>query len=164
MNGAPLIHNGSVKSEWIDYNGHMGDYAYGIIFTEASDKLLDLLGMSEQYRQQTGRTAYTLETHITYLKELHEGDAVRIFGQLVDHDEKRIHAILSMANADGELCAFYEVMLMHIQIGKDGKPAAEKFPAGLFDRIKTMFEQHKSLPRPEKARRSIGIRRRDQMA
>ncbi|HSS64018.1 MAG TPA: thioesterase family protein, partial [Gammaproteobacteria bacterium] len=89
---APLVlHQGKIQRDWIDYNGHMNVAYYVLVFDNATDALLDFLGMDEDYRKQTGFTTYVLETHVTYDRELKENDPVRVETQLLDFDAKRLH-------------------------------------------------------------------------
>jgi hypothetical protein len=47
---APLLpHNDTVRSEWIDFNGHMNVAYYVLAFDRATDRLLKHLGLGEEY-------------------------------------------------------------------------------------------------------------------
>ena len=41
----------TVLPEWIDYNGHMQDAYYGLVFSKAVDALQDDVGFDQSYRQ-----------------------------------------------------------------------------------------------------------------
>ena len=89
---APLcLHRGVIRPEWIDYNGHMNVAYYVLVFDQGSDDLLDYLGMDKDYRERSGFSTYVLESHITYEREMKEGDAYRVSVQLLDADAKRLH-------------------------------------------------------------------------
>jgi acyl-CoA thioester hydrolase len=60
-----------VLMEWIDYNGHMRDSYYGLVFSLAVDALQDEVGLDAEYRERTGCTIYLIEDHKVYLKEVH---------------------------------------------------------------------------------------------
>ena len=45
------IYRTSVSPSWIDYNGHMGDYAYGIVFSDAATAYMDRIGIDAAYRE-----------------------------------------------------------------------------------------------------------------
>ncbi len=52
---APLcLHRGSIRPEWIDYNGHMNVAYYVLVFDRGTDALLDHLGMYNAYRARNG--------------------------------------------------------------------------------------------------------------
>ncbi len=151
------LHQETVRPEWIDYNGHLNMAYYMLVFDHATDALLDHLGMDEAYRERTGCTVYTLEGHITYERELHEGDPLRIATQLLDHDAKRLHYFHTMHHArEGYLAATTELIVMHMDT-RAGR--ASPMPAPVLERVEALMAAHRDLPRPEQAGRVIGIRR-----
>ncbi len=77
-----------VEAAWIDYNGHMNVAYYVLMFDRATDTLLDRLGLGAAYRRRTNHSIYVLEAHITYEREVKEGDVLRFTSQLVDADER----------------------------------------------------------------------------
>ena len=84
---APLrLYETSVRSEWVDYNGHMSEAFYTLVFGYATDALLDFIGMDGPYRRRTATSVYTLETHITYLREVGEGEPLIVTTRLLDSD------------------------------------------------------------------------------
>jgi acyl-CoA thioester hydrolase len=60
----------ATRPEWIDYNGHVTDAAFAIIAAEANEALLASVGMSEDYRRQTGRALYSRRLEIDFLAEI----------------------------------------------------------------------------------------------
>ena len=56
-----------VHEEWIDYNGHLSDGYYAVVFSVANELLLQELGVSADYQAGTGRAMYTVEAHLRYL-------------------------------------------------------------------------------------------------
>lgn len=161
MNKPTKIWSGTVLPEWIDYNGHMGDFAYGIAFTKAADNMMELIGVDELYRTDRGCTMFTLETHISFLKEIHRGKRIEIFCQVLDYDRSKIHALLSMTTGDEVPCAFYEVLLMHMRVqGPDSRPVAEPFTKDSYEALEDLARRHRGLHRPERASASVGIRRK----
>lgn len=156
---APLVlHQGKIQRDWIDYNGHMNVAYYVLVFDNATDALLDFLGMDEDYRKQTGFTTYVLETHVTYDRELKENDPVRVETQLLDFDAKRLHYFSRMYHGDeGFLAATTEIMLMHID---SRGPKAAAMPEPVLGRVNAVMAAHRRLPRPSQAGRVIAIRRR----
>src|SRR5580658_4748871 len=57
-----------VRSEWVDYNGHMSDFLYGHVFGEAMDALYRTVGIDDTTRK-SGRMFYTAESHVKHLGE-----------------------------------------------------------------------------------------------
>ncbi len=122
------IHETPVRAEWIDYNGHLRDAYYALIFSEAIDALMDRVGLDAAYRQRTGGTLYTVEMHLHYLQEVKQADTVVVTVRILGLDTKRIHAALELQRAaEAEVAAAAEVMLLHVR-RHDGKVAVTSFP------------------------------------
>ncbi len=54
----------TVRPEWIDYNGHMQDAYYGLIFSYAVDGFQDAVGFDRAYRERTGCTVLSEELRL----------------------------------------------------------------------------------------------------
>jgi len=156
---APLIlHRGKIRRDWIDYNGHMNVAYFVLVFDNATDALLDFIGMDENYRRETGFTTYVLETHVTYDRELKQNDPVRVETQLLDFDAKRLHYFSQMYHDDEDfLAATTEIMLMHVD---SRGPKAVSMPGRVLERVGAVMAAHGKLPRPAQAGQVIAIRRR----
>ena len=153
---APLcLHRGNIRSEWIDYNGHMNVAYYVLVFDQGTDAFLDYLGMDADYREHSGNSTYVLESHITYERELKEGEAYRVTTQLLDWDAKRLHYFERLyREADDTLAATTEIMLMHMDMGT---VRSAPMPAEIQANVASLMEAHAALPRPPQAGRVIGI-------
>src|ERR1700741_4673125 len=79
-----------VKPQWIDYNGHLNMAYYNVLFDRAVDEAYELIGIGVDYLKRQKHSTFTAEAHVRYLRELHDGDAVRVTFQLLDFDAKRI--------------------------------------------------------------------------
>ncbi len=144
-----------VKPEWIDYNGHMQDAFYGLVFSYAVDALQDSVGFDHEYRTRTDCTIYLLEDHRFYLQELYCGDHLRVETRVLDVDDKRFHLQLEMRK-NSELVAICEFIELHVC--KVPKPKACAMP----DEIRMKLENAKqpldeSLP-PRLRSRSLQLR------
>jgi len=107
----------TVIEPWIDYNGHLNEGYFAVVFGMASDDLLEQLGFNEHYRTTGGGTFYTVETHIRFIHELALGEDIRIEMRVVGLDEKRIHIWHEMYRELGAtLAATQESMLLHVDI------------------------------------------------
>ena len=73
-----------IRAEWTDYNGHMNVAYYFLIFDNATGAFYDWLGIGRAYKESSGLSTFTLEGHITYDRELLEGDPVRVTSRLLD--------------------------------------------------------------------------------
>jgi acyl-CoA thioesterase FadM len=87
-----------VREEWIDYNGHLSDGYYAVVFSAANELLLEEVGVSADYRAATGRAMYTVEAHLRYLAEAARGDVLAAQSSLVEADVKRlrVHTVLRL--------------------------------------------------------------------
>ena len=86
----------TVRPEWIDYNGHLYDGYYAVIFAKAVDEFLPRDGLTVDMRQATRHTIYTMETHVRFLWEVKLGTPVSVSCQVLDLDTKRVRVFLSM--------------------------------------------------------------------
>ncbi len=156
--GRPFV--GSIKTVedvWIDYNGHFNMAYYGVLFDRTCDEGFELVGLGADYLK-TGASFFTLETHTTYVRELHGGDKVKVTVQMLDHDSKRMHYVQEMFHAEeGWLAATLEAICMHVDM--NAKKSAP-FPDDILNRIAAMQEAHASLPVPPQVGHKIGIIRK----
>ncbi|NRB02312.1 MAG: thioesterase family protein [Rhodobacteraceae bacterium] len=145
----------SVEPAWIDYNGHLNMAYYNVLFDRCADEIYDQLGFGPDY-QQSGYTTYTAEFHVCYVRELHVHDNVNVTMQLVDMDEKRFHTYQEIIHEDGWLAATAEAMALHID---QSGPRVAPMPPHILSRMTALYDAHKTLPRPERVGRQIGIKR-----
>jgi acyl-CoA thioesterase FadM len=155
---APLcLHRPHVLWDWVDYNGHMSESCYLLVFGDNSDAFFRYIGIDESYRDQGGHSLYTAQTHIHYVKEAAQGEPLRLSLQLLDLDTRRIHMIHSMHHAvSGDLLCTGEQMLVHVDMAK-GRAAA--MPDFLYARLQAILQAHSTLPVPPQVGRPMGIRR-----
>ena len=121
---ALLLMKTTVAAEWVDYNRHMNDAAYALVFSRSGDVLMDRVGLDAKSRESTGRTLYTMQVMLHYFKEAKEGEAISVTGLLLEHDDKRMRVWLEMSNASGDIIAASEQLYLSIQLGVDGARAA----------------------------------------
>ena len=142
-----------VEPQWIDYNGHLNMAYYNVLFDRAVDETYEMLGIGLDYLKRTNHSTFTAEVHVRYLREIHEGDPVRVEFQLLDYDPKRIYYFETLRHAEqGWVSATSENMTLHVDMG--AKKVAP-FPQSVLDRLATMKAAHAHLLRPDGAGRSI---------
>lgn len=156
MENETFTYHDCVRSEWVDYNGHMNDAAYAKVFSLAVDAFMDYIELDEKARKTHAYTIFTLETHLCYLLEASEGEKLGITVQLLDVDDKRLHVFFTMKNSDGKIIATSEQMLMGIDT-EQGK--AGPFPAPIAAVIEKKSQVDGQLETPKQVGRRIGIRR-----
>lgn len=148
------IHRDTVKPEWVDYNGHLRDAFYMLIFSLSTDAFMDRIGLDDAARTARGRSLFTLEAHINYLHEIREGAAVRVEASVLAFDAKRVHLYMEMFEGDGtEPISASEQMLLHVDTTAGAKSAA--FDMDIAGRIEAMH--HDALKEPRYAGRVIGL-------
>ncbi len=144
-----------VEPQWIDYNGHLNMAYYNVLFDRAVDEAYALIGIGEDYVKKRRHSAFTVEVHLRYLRELHANDPVRVTFQLLDFDSKRLHVFKQLFHAtEGWVSATSESLSLHIDM-QSKKTAL--FPGDVKTTLKTMKESHARLPRPEAAGKRIAM-------
>src|ERR1041385_8948897 len=118
---APIVIEGlSVRPEWIDLNGHMNVGYYNVAFDQALDKACEPLDLSWAYVERTQFSTFVLESHVTYQREVKQGDPLRFTFQLLDYDEKRFHYCLCVSHAiESFLSAPSEQICLHVDLQAD---------------------------------------------
>ena len=149
---------GRVPTEWSDYNGHMNVAYYVLAFDRGTDGLLSLLGMAPgDVQLDAGGSAFVLEMHVTYDRELMLDDEWSVHSQLVAADHKRIHVFHEMRHArEGWLAATNEVIAMHIDMANT---RSAPFSPDVQRRVDALKDAHATLPRPDALGRIIGLRK-----
>ncbi|MBC3373548.1 thioesterase family protein [Pseudomonas sp. SWRI92] len=144
-----------ILPEWVDYNGHLRDAFYLLIFSYATDALMDRLGLDSQSREASGHSLFTLELHLNYLHEVKLGADVEVHTQIIGHDAKRLHLYhsLHLAGGDKEL-AGNEQMLLHVDLAG---PRSTPFTELTLGRLKTLLDSQADLPTPTYTGRVIAL-------
>jgi len=150
---SPLrLHSVRVLPEWVDYNGHAHESRYLQVFGDATDALLRYLGIDATYLA-TGASYYTVETHLSHLREASAGDNLDVTTQVLGFDEKRLHLFHELHRSD-VLVATAEQMLLHVDTTAGrAQPARPE----LLSRIGKLAAAHAVIPKPERSGRAIGI-------
>ncbi|MDU8357674.1 thioesterase family protein [Pseudomonas syringae group sp. J309-1] len=144
-----------VEPAWVDYNGHLRDAFYLLIFSYATDGLMDALGLDSDNREVSGHSLFTLELHLNYLHEVKLGAEVEVHTQLIAHDSKRLHLYhsLHLVGDDTEL-AGNEQMLLHVDLAG---PHATVFTEATRERLDAISAEQSDLPKPALLGRVIGF-------
>ena len=108
---------GEVLPQWIDANGHLNLAYYVVLFDQATDLLYDEIGVGQAYRDATGNSTFTAETHTMYEREVRVGERVRVVPHLLGADAKRLHYFHEMFHAEhGHRVAAQELIALHIDL------------------------------------------------
>jgi acyl-CoA thioester hydrolase len=148
----------AVEEAWVDYNGHLNQAYYNVLFDRAIDDALLPAGLGPDYVALRNATYMTVESHLCYVRELFRTDPVRVASRVLDVDEKRLHLFCELQHAhDGWLACTSEWMFLHIDMGAR---RTAPWPPDVRERLDAMKAAALPLPRPERAGRHIGIVRK----
>jgi acyl-CoA thioester hydrolase len=126
-----------------------------VVFDLATDEFLAWVGLDPSYRARAHMTTFCLEAHVTYHREVLNGDPLRFTTRLLGHDAKRIHYFHEMYHAtEGYLAATNELMSLHVSLDtRRGAPMA----APVLARLARIQKAHDALPRPPQVGRTLGL-------
>jgi acyl-CoA thioester hydrolase len=111
---APLrLHATTVRAEWVDYNDHLSEWAYLLIFGDNADAFFRYIGVDEAYRAN-GYSLYTAETYLRHVREVKLGQQLRLTLRVLGHDAKRVHVLHEMFAPGVGCAATAEQMLLHV--------------------------------------------------
>jgi acyl-CoA thioester hydrolase len=149
----------TVVGEWVDYNGHMNDAAYAIVFSRSVDALMDRVGLDAATRKRTRQSLFTLQMMLHYFKEAKEGDALAVTCHLLEHDDKRMRVWLDMTTSGGERLAASEQLLISVALGEAGSRVA---PWAFETRaaLDALARAQTGLPHPPAAGAGIALKRK----
>jgi len=138
----PLFHE-TVRPEWIDYNGHMSEAFYVLVFGFATDALMERTGMDAEYRKRTGCSMYTVESHVRYLRDVPEGARLAVRTRVLGAAGKKARFTHEMyvgtePAADAEPVATIELLALHVD-QEAGR--ATPFPGAVRERLTALAEQ-----------------------
>ncbi|TCP53460.1 acyl-CoA thioester hydrolase [Tamaricihabitans halophyticus] len=135
-----------VRPEWIDYNGHLSEAYYVLVFGFATDAVMDQVGLDAKYRTSSGCSLYTVEAHIRYLHEVDASAQLTVISRIVGVGRRKLRLCHEMAVAD-VVVATEEILAVHVD-GQLG--ASAPFPTEIARSLDALVE-----PAPEFAGRSI---------
>jgi carnitine 3-dehydrogenase len=142
---APLqLYETKVAAEWVDYNEHLSEWAYLLVFGDNADAFFRYIGVDEDYRA-AGQSLYTAETHLRHLHEARLGEPLRLTLQVLGVDTKRLHIAHEMTNSAHLTLATAEQLLLHVDMHA-GK--VSPFPAHIADRLRRIRDAHAPLGVP----------------
>ena len=142
---APLrLHEATVGEAWVDYNGHLTESAYLLIFGDSSDAFFRFFGVDEGYRA-SGKSLYTAETHLHNLREVRLGERLHLTLQVLGVDTKRLHIVHEMYDHADCLVATAEQMLLHVDTRAR---KVSPFPDEIARRLRQIRAGHAALPVP----------------
>jgi len=113
----PLVWREPVQDAWIDYNGHLSEPYYVLVFGHATDNVMDLVGIDETYREANDASLYTVEAHVRYLAEVSAGSDLEVRSSVIGATGKLLR-IWHELWVDGRLRATEEILGVHVVAGR----------------------------------------------
>jgi acyl-CoA thioester hydrolase len=157
LTGHLSTYRSAVLPDWVDYNGHLRDAYYLLLFSLATDALMAQLGLDEAGRAATGHSLYTLECHLNFVQEVKLGQQVEVRTQILGHDSKRLHLNHSLHLLDeAPLLAASEQMLLNVATAA---ARATPFAEPVLSRVEALARAHQGLPAPRFAGRALSLAR-----
>lgn len=158
MTGPLPLYDARVLKDWVDYNGHMNDAAYAIPFSRAIDALMDMIGLDAKSRKETHHTLFTLAMQIRFVHEVKEGAPLRVYGQIIEHDAKRLRLYQWLRHGeDDTLLATCEQLLASID---QSGPKIAPFLPPVAEALEKIVSDHASLAIPDDAGQGIALKRK----
>lgn len=131
---------------------------YHVLFDRAVEEAFAALGLGQDYVEARGASYFAAELHTRYLRELTLGTAVRATVQLVDADDRRVHAYFEIHHLEeGWTASTCEILFVHVDLVTR---KAAPFPDDIRANLDVMRASHGAMPRPAGIGRAIGIRRK----
>mgnify|MGYP001002984978 FL=1 len=151
--GLPVTVTRQVPSSWTDYNGHMNETHYLEASSLATDRFMQMIGADADYIA-SGRSYFTVESHVCHLNEVHAGDRLTVTTQVLAGAGKRLH-LFNRIWRDDVLAATVETMLLHTDLST--RRTSDPDPA-VAARLSDWVARHAAMPAPNGAGRYVGQR------
>lgn len=133
-----MVYTDRVRPEWVDYNGHMSEAFYVLVFGYATDAVYDAIGLDDAFRRANAVSAYTVEAHIRYMQEAPEGAEITVRSRICGYDEKRLLLLHEMhMGPEQRLAATAEILAIHVQT--DPTPKTMAFLPSIRDAIAARY-------------------------
>jgi acyl-CoA thioester hydrolase len=131
--GTDFAYREHVRSEWIDYNGHMNVAYFVLVFDHATDAVFERLGIGERYREATGCSVFVQEMRVNYLHEVMCPEELHVRSRVLRADAKRAVLAHKMHSLRvNRVVASNEVTCVHVDLSqRRSKP----WPSAIADRL-----------------------------
>ena len=150
-----ITFSSQVQKDWVDYNGHLRDAFYLLLFSYATDSLMERIGLNEEDREASGHSLFTLECHLNFLQEVKLGQTVEVRTQIIAHDQKRVHLYHALYEPQGSTAlAASEQMLLHVDMAG---PKSAPFSQLSLVQLAEIVQQQEGMPVPEYVGRVMGL-------
>lgn len=127
----PIVWREPVQEAWIDYNGHLSEPYYVLVFGNATDAVMEHVGLGPDYRAREQASLFTVEAHVRYLDEVSAEAHLEVRSSVIGASAKLLRIWHEMY-ADGRLRATEEILGVHVDTAA-GRSSA--FPDDVLRRI-----------------------------
>ena len=147
-----------VRKEWIDIFGHMNMAYYVLAFDNGTYAFWSHVTRDRPQDEREEMAYAVVEAHINYIREVSEGQGLRVTTRVLDADGKRFRLFHEMHQVEeGYLAATNEVLGLGFNL-KTRRVAP--FTAPVMAEIEGILAHHRVLPPPVNAGRAIAIPRK----
>ena len=141
-----------IRNEWLDHYQHLNEAYYIVAFSNATWALQCNLGIGKEYFNKTGQALYTVESHISYIKEVRAPATLNIKIMVLDFRQKKL-MLGHELRVRNTLRATFECLLIHFDTGS-------KRAIDFGDKTKKLLSLHKEKQLPGWVGKSISIDRK----
>jgi acyl-CoA thioester hydrolase len=110
------VSQGTVKDDWIDYNGHMNMAYYVQCFEETSDFLLEHMNLGYRYAIEEQKGVFVIKCEINYRKEINLNEDFIISLEDLICKGKKLTVGLKMLNVGSETIADYQILNLNVDL------------------------------------------------
>ena len=110
------VSQGTVKEDWIDYNGHMNMAYYVQCFEESSDFLLEHMDLGYRYAIEEQKGVFVIKCEINYRKEINLHENFIIYLEELMCKGKKLIVGLKMVNENNETIADYKILNLNVDL------------------------------------------------
>jgi len=110
------VSQGTVKDDWIDYNGHMNMAYYVQCFEETSDFLLEHINLGYRYAIEEQKGVFVIKCEINYRKEINLNEDFIISLEDLICKGKKLTVGLKMLNVGSETIADYQILNLNVDL------------------------------------------------
>lgn len=110
------VSQGTVKDDWIDYNGHMNMAYYVQCFEETSDFLLEHMNLGYRYAIEEQKGVFVIKCEINYRKEINLNEDFIISLEDLICKGKKLTVGLKMLNVGSATIADYQILNLNVNL------------------------------------------------
>ena len=104
----------ALLDEWFDYNGHLTDWAYARVLSDANERVLAWLDLSADYLRRTGCSLFTVEVTLTYVAEVGAGDHLASRSRVTEASARSLLLATDLVRDDGAVAASARSRYVHV--------------------------------------------------